>query len=130
MSTSIEQLIAANTAALIANTAALTAAAGGSTAAAADKPAADKPAATTTRKTTTKKAADAEAPKTSRTDLAAALNEVKEQKGASVAKALIKEHGKSDKLAEVADANVDALYAAAKEELGEGDDDGAGEGDL
>ena len=80
---------------------------------------------TTTGKTTTKTTTKTEGPKTSRADLNAALTEVKEQKGASVAKGLIKSVGKSDKLGEVEDQYVDALFAAAKKELGDeaGDDD-------
>ena len=96
---------------------------GGAGEGAADGAAAGK---TTAAKTTgSKTAAKTEGPKTSRADLNAALTEVKEQKGASVAKGLIKSVGKSDKLGEVEDQYVDALFAAAKKELGDeaGDDD-------
>lgn len=74
----------------------------------------DKPAGKSTGKTTTTKAK----PTHTRAELTAVLNELKENKGASVAKELIKSVGKSDKLAEVADANIDALFDAAKEALG------------
>ena len=101
---------------------------GGAGEGAADGAAAGKTTAakTTAAKTTgSKTAAKTEGPKTSRADLNAALTEVKEQKGASVAKGLIKSVGKSDKLGEVEDQYVDALFAAAKKELGDeaGDDD-------
>ena len=116
--------IAAALAALSAATALCQAAFGeaGAGEGAADGAAAGK---TTTGKTTTKTTTKTEGPKTSRADLNAALTEVKEQKGASVAKGLIKSVGKSDKLGEVEDQYVDALFAAAKKELGDeaGDDD-------
>ena len=99
---------------------------GGAAVGAAATPAATTEKATKTTKTT--KSTKADAPVNSRTDLAAVLNEVKEAKGAAVAKGLIKNVGKSDKLVDVADANVDALYEAAKAELGEGEGEGEGDG--
>lgn len=54
-------------------------------------------------------------PTTSRDELAALANGYKEKTDADKARALIKEHGKADKLKEVADENVDALAKALKE---------------
>lgn len=117
---SLEQALAANTAALEANTAALKggAAAGKTEAAAGKTEAAAKGKASPKEKK----------PEHTRAELTAVMNELKEAKGASVAKGLIKEVSGSEKLAEVPDSKIDALFDAAKEALGGGDDDGE-EGD-
>lgn len=116
---SIEQAIAANTAALTALTAALIATTNLAPGAAADtgkpagKPAAGKPA--------------AEKPKgASREEMQAALTEVKERFGAADAKAIVSEVGKSPKMADITDKLIDAVYKAAKAKMA---DDEAGEGD-
>lgn len=74
--------------------------------------------------------AGAAKPTHTRAELTAVMNELKESKGASVAKGLIKEVGGSDKLAEVADAKIDELVKAAKEALAEGDDGDDGDDGL
>lgn len=99
---SLEESIVKLAAALDANTAALKAAGTAAPAAAATKPAATKPAA----------APAAAKPKHSREELAAAAGAYKEKTDATQAKALIAEHGKAEKLKDVADANLDALYDA------------------
>lgn len=112
-------------AALAAAASALATAIGGEGAAdtAAEKPAAGKGG--KAGKTST-----AEKPKHTRAELTAVMNELKESKGASVAKGLIKEVGGSDKLAEVADSKIDELVKAAKEALAEGDDGDEGDDGL
>lgn len=107
----------------------------GTTTAAADAPAPEKktrkakeePEATKTKEepevTKTK-----EEPKSkyTRDDMIAALNEVKEKKGVAEAKELIKSKGGVDKMADVPEAKIDAVYEAAKAALGaadEADDD-------
>lgn len=109
---SLEAALAANTAALEANTQAILK--GGT--AAASTAAAGK----------TAKAGKAEtaapASKHTREELAAALNSLKEAKGAPVAKALIKSVGGVDKLADVPEAKIDALFDAAGEKEVEEDD--------
>jgi hypothetical protein len=113
---SIEQAIAANTEALVALTAALVATAklapGAPAAESAGKPAG--------------KAAAAAAPKASRDEMVATLKELGESKGAEVAKEIIKTVGKSAKMAEIKDAQVDAVYKAAKAKL---EEEAAEEGD-
>lgn len=59
------------------------------------------------------------APKATRDEMTAALKELGETKGADVAKLLIKEVGKSEKMANIKDALVDAVYKAAKAKLEE-----------
>jgi acyl-CoA reductase-like NAD-dependent aldehyde dehydrogenase len=117
---SIEQAIAANTAAVIALTNALVATANLAPGAAAD--AAPSKAAGKT------KGADA-APKASRDEMVAALKQLGESKSAEVAKAVIKEVGKAAKMAEIKDALVDAVYKAAKAKLEE-EEEGAGDDGL
>jgi ketol-acid reductoisomerase len=76
----------------------------------------------TSSKTETKKK---ETPKSehSRTDMQAALNEVKEKKGMPAAKQILADHGDGKKMAEVADDKIDAVYKAAKAALEAEDDD-------
>ena len=77
----------------------------------------------------TEKAASASKPakaayeaKHSHEEMAAALGEVKEKFGAPAAKAIIKETGGKDKMAEITDPKaIDAVYDAAKAKL---EDDG------
>lgn len=109
---SIEEALSKLTAAVEANTAALLGA-GGKAAASTTAPekAPSKPA----------KAAAYEA-KHSHEEMAAALGEVKEKFGAPAAKAIIKETGGKDKMAEITDPKtIDAVYDAAKAKL---EDDG------
>ena len=61
------------------------------------------------------------APKASREEMVAALKELGESKGAEVAKEIIKSVGKSAKMADIKDAQVDATYKAAKAKLEEED---------
>lgn len=119
---SLEQALAANTVAIEALTAALTAA---------TKPtlntevAAPAKVTTTTEKPTkaaaekpAKPAAD-EAPKATRDEMVAALKALGEAKSAEAAKEVIKSVGKSEKMAQIKDALVDAVYKAAKAKLAE-----------
>lgn len=102
---SIEKALADLTAAVEANTAAVLGK--GGTAATTDKPAkatADKPA-----KATTKKPASEH----TREEMQAALAELKKEKGAPVAKEVISEHGGVEKMAEIPDDKIDAVYEAA-----------------
>lgn len=85
-----------------------------SAAAPADKPKRGRPAAT-----------KAAAPEHSRSEMQAALNEVKENFDTATAKALIKAAG-FDKMADVTEDKYDELYNAAKAKMGELD---AGEGE-
>lgn len=124
---SIEQAIAANTAALIAMTAAFTAG-GGAVAAvgavAADtKPATTKPA--TTKPATTKPATKPKGP--TREDMIAVLTKLKEQEGSEAAKAIVAKTGAA-KMAQIEDDQVEnafnwATAALAGEEVAGGDDD-------
>lgn len=107
---SIEQAIAANTAALSALTAALIATANLAPGAG------DVSGGKTTKGTPGK---TSEAPKATRDEMVAALKELGETRSAEVAKAVIKEVGKSPKMAEIKDAQVDAVYKAAKAKLEE-----------
>jgi DNA replication initiation complex subunit (GINS family) len=93
----------------------------------ADKAETSKP--TTTTKSTSKPKED-DRPKSEHTrqEMTAALNEVKEKFGAADAKAIIKSAGKVDKLAEIKDELIDAVYAAAKVKL-DGEEAGGDEGD-
>lgn len=114
---SIENALQALTVAVEANTAALKG--GGTPAAAAGDKATPKPRGKPSVKSTH-----------SRSELVAVMSELREAQGASVAKALIKEVGGSDKLADVPDANVDALFEAGKKALGNDEDEGSnGAGD-
>ena len=105
---SLEDAIAKLTAALEANTAAH---AGG----------ASKPAAATSASTSTKATKPAGyTAQHSHEEMAAALGEVKEKFGAPAAKAIIKEVGGKDKMAEITDPKtIDATYDAAKAKLQE-----------
>jgi hypothetical protein len=69
-------------------------------------------------------------PAHSRSELTAVMSELREAQGVKVAKDLIKSVGKSDKLNDVPDGNVDALFLAAKKALGEeeGAEEAAGDG--
>ena len=103
---SIEEALSKLTAAVEANTAALL---GGAKAAA---PASEKAASTGKSKPAAYEA------KHSHEEMAAALGEVKEKFGAPAAKAIIKETGGKDKMAEIVDPKaIDAVYDAAKAKL-------------
>lgn len=105
---SIEQALAANTAAIEALTVAVLATA---------KLA---PGAAVADKAATTKAPKAEAaPKATRDEMVATLKELGETKSSDIAKAVIKEVGKSDKMAGIKDNLVDAVYQAAKAKLTE-----------
>jgi hypothetical protein len=112
---SIEKTLADLTVALNENTAALKALAstGGASAPAA-APAAGKSAG---------KPAAAAKPTHTRAEMNAVLQEVKEKKGAPAAKAIIKETGGVEKMAEIPDDKIDAVYDAAKKAV-PADDDG------
>ncbi len=75
---------------------------------------------------TAKKEEKTEAPtaksKHSRDDVIAALNEVKEKKGVADAKAVIKTAAGVDKMADIPEEKLDAVYDAAKEALEDGED--------
>ena len=83
-------------------------------------PAAGKAAAPSTEKaaSTSKPAKAAYTAQHSHEEMAAALGEVKEKFGAPAAKAIIKETGGKDKMAEITDPKtIDAVYDAAKAKL-------------
>ncbi len=83
-------------------------------------PAPGKAAAPSTEKaaSTSKPAKAAYEAKHSHEEMAAALGEVKEKFGAPAAKAIIKETGGKDKMAEITDPKtIDAVYDAAKAKL-------------
>lgn len=92
---SLEEKIAALTAAVEANTAALKAGGGAKAGTGSSSPAS----------------------KHTRAEMQAAMNELKEKKGAPEAKALIKEVGGVDKLADIPDDKIDACFDAAKKKL-------------
>lgn len=99
---SLEQALAANTAAVEALTAVLKAGAGKTT------PAAGK----------TEPAKSGYEAKFSKADMQSALNEVKEKLSTAEAKKLIKEVGGADKMADITDpATIDKVYEAAKKVL-------------
>lgn len=108
-SMSLEQAIQALTAAVEANTAAVKAGGGASAGG------------TTTTKKETKKE-EVKKPTKTREELAAVMGKVKEAKTKEVAQALIKDVGKSDKLAGVAEELIDELFAAAEKKLAEEDE--------
>ena len=126
---SLEQALAANTAALEANTAALlkgavaavvtgekaTTTSTGSTAKEKATPAKEK--ATATKEKTA-------ASKHNREDMVAALTEVKEKFDVESTRALFQKH--AEKMKDIPDSAIDEIYLAAKEKLAEGD---GGEGD-
>lgn len=100
---SLEQALAANTAAVEALTAVLKAGGGASAKGG------------TTTKTETKSGYEA---KYSKADMQGALNEVKEKLSTADAKKLIKEVGGADKMADITDpATIDKVYEAAKKAL-------------
>lgn len=107
----IEQLIAANTAALEANTAALLKS-GGSTTGAGKTTGGSTAGA---GKTTT----TAKGPKNTRESMVAALQKVKEEKSKEEAKALISEVGGVEKMADIPEGKIDAVYDAAVKKLAE-----------
>ena len=112
---SLEQALAANTAAVEALTAAIKA--GGTT----------PSSGSTSGKTETKPKAEAKSkPKSahSREDMAALLTKVKETFDATAAKTIIKEVGGSEKMADIADDKIDAVYDAAKAKLEASEDNG------
>lgn len=119
---SLEAAIAELTKAVNANTAALQAAAGGAASAPASKN--EKPAGSSKAPKNDKPAATG--PKHDRSEVNAAVNEVKEALGIEAAKALLKENGYA-KLAEVEEKDFDKLYEAAKAKLA--GDGGSDEGD-
>lgn len=100
---SIDKTIADLIAALDRNTAALTAAGtGAAVPAAADKPKADKP-----------KAEKKDEPKITQDQVNAALIKIKDSFGMEHAKAIIKEVGKAEKMAEIKPAQYQAVHDAA-----------------
>lgn len=116
---SLEDAILKLVAATEANTAAILA--GGSAAAApAAAPAAEKAAGKGKKETPAEKAA----PKITRDEVNAALEQVREKHGIEEAKKIISEQGKAPKRADIAEANFQAVYDAckAKMEGGDGDD--------
>lgn len=118
---SLEAAIADLTKAVNANTAALQAASGistsGGTSPASTSTKAEKPAATKSAKAD-KSAATG--PKHDRSEVNAAVNEVRESLGIEAAKGLLKDNGYA-KLAEVEEKDFDKLYDAAKALLTAGD---------
>ena len=107
---SLEQKIEALTAAIEANTAALKA--GGGAAASTSKATATK----------TTKEEKPKAPAHTREEMAALVRKVKAEKGEDAAKGIIKEVGGVEKLADIPDAKIDAVFDAATEKLAEEED--------
>ncbi len=104
---SLEEKIVALTAAIEANTAALKAGGG----------------AAKTGKTETKTETAGYTAKHDKAEMQAALNDVKEKLGTPAAKAIVKEVGKAEKMAEITDPKlIDACYDAAKAKLKESAD--------
>ena len=93
------------------------------TAAPAPAPAVKKPAAPAPAPAVKKPAAPAPAPASerSREDMVAALQELRTAKGKEVAKGVIEQHGGCDKMADIADDKIDAVYDAAKAAMSEDD---------
>lgn len=122
---SLELALQENTAAMTALTAALAAANLGAAAAPAAEPKAEKPAATAKAEKTSRaaKPAPKEEPASvhTREEMQAALSKLKEDQGAPAAKAIIKDVGGVDKMADIGEDKIDAVYDAATAAL-EGDD--------
>lgn len=110
ISMSLEQALAANTAALEANTAALLGSKAG--AKTADTPAADAPA----KKGPGRPKAEAKKNEHTREELVAVLQEVKEKFDIEATRALF---APIKKMAEIPESDIDAVYAKAKEKLAE-----------
>lgn len=132
---SLEQAIAALTAAVEANTAALQ---GSGAKPAAPAPAeAAAPAPAGKRGPGRPKKGEADAgdggykPQYDKTKMMAVLNEVKEQHGVADAKKIIKEVGKADKMADIVDPKlIDDCYLAAKALLDGGDGEDGDDDDM
>lgn len=132
---SIEKLIEANTAALVALTAALTAAgtvsaASTGTASTGDTASTDKPASTGKGAAGKGKGAAAAPKGPTVEEMQAAVNEVKEKFGTAEAKAIIEGAGGVKKMAEIPEAKYKAVFDAAKAKLEEGDDDTGSDDDI
>lgn len=119
---SIEEAMQALTSALNANTSALK----GAPATPATPAGNDRPAARGRPRADGKAAAK---PSHSRSELVAILSDYREKHGVPAAKKLIKDVGGADKLVDVPDANVDALFNAADEALAGNGGDTADAGD-
>lgn len=123
---SLEQAIATLNENVVALTKALTSAA---TSASAAAPAAQTGKQTKPPADKAKTTAPAYEPKHTKAEAQAAANEVKEQKGVQVAKALIKDLGYDKMVDIVKPEDIDKLYESAKEALGEAtSDEGDGDG--
>ncbi len=114
---SLEQAIQALTAAVEANTALLKGASVTKSVVKEDAPAADRP----VKPAKPPKVEEKVKPKSefTREQMQAALSSLKEANGAPAAKAVIKEFGKVDKMADIADDDIDAVYIAATSALEE-----------
>ena len=126
---SLEQALAANTAALEANTAALlkgavAAVVTGEKATTTTTGSTAKEKATSTKEKGTPTKEKTAASKHSREDMVAALTEVKEKFDVESTRALFQKH--AEKMKDIPDSAIDEIYLAAKEKLAEGD---GGEGD-
>jgi hypothetical protein len=136
---SLEQAIAALTAAVEANTAALQ---GSGAKPAAPAPAAPAPAEAAApaagkrgpgrpKKEDSEKGDGGYKPQYDKTKMMAVLNEVKEQHGVADAKKIIKEVGKADKMADIVDPKlIDDCYLAAKALLDGGDGEDGDDDDM
>jgi len=90
-------------------------------------PSTDTSAATTTKATTTKATkppAEKAKPQRSREDMVGALQELRTAKGKEAAKAVIESTGGCEKMAEIPDDKIEAVYEAAKAAMTAPDDDG------
>lgn len=112
---SLEAAIEKLTAAVEANTAAL--AAGGAAPAAA-------PAATTTTKGGKGGKTTTTEPSVTRDQMVKALNDLKEKSGVAAAKKVVKEVGKAEKMADIADDKIEAVFKEATKALSAEEDGG------
>lgn len=119
---SLEDAILKLVAATEANTAAVLAAGGSAAAAPAAAPAADK-AAGKGKKTETAAAPAPAAPKITRDEVNAALEQVREKFGVEEAKKIISGEGKAPKRADIAEENFKAVYDACKAKMEGGEED-------
>lgn len=111
---SLEDNIVALTKAIEANTAALLAGGGAAAPAATTAPAAE-----TTGKGKGGKTSKTTEPTVTREQMVAALNDVKEKKGVAAAKAIIKDVGGADKMADIPEGKIAEVHKAATDALKE-----------
>lgn len=132
---SLEAAIAELTAAVKANTAALlgkpAASSDGAPAPAADNGEPKKRGPGRPPKSESAAAATGYTAKHDKSEMQAVLNELREAKGVAAAKEIIKTVGKAEKMVDINDPKtIDAVYEAAKKELGGDEAEGEGDDDI